>query len=85
MLSVVIKKVNLVFDQFVGILLHFSNSSYRGYGKSKMAACDLQMLTAGNTAVFLCLAGYHYTKLYLLSVCARHDLFLPAAYQLRAE
>lgn len=58
MLSVVIKKVNLVFDKFVAILLHFSNSCYRGYGKSKMAACDLQMLTAEKTAVFLCPAAF---------------------------
>lgn len=55
MLSVVIKKGNLVFDTFVAIFLYFSNSCYRGHGKSKMAACDLQMLTAGNTAVSGCI------------------------------
>lgn len=71
MLSVAIKKVNVAFDKFVAILLYFSNSCYRGYGKGKMAACDLQMLTAGNTAVFLCLAAFMslYKVIFVVGLC----------------
>lgn len=78
-LSVAIKKVNVAFDKFVAILLYFSNSCYRGYGKGKMAACDLQMLTAGNTTVFLCLAAFMSLYKVIFVVCLCQTWFVPAS------